>query len=42
MIQAFSPIADCAFQVIADNGMSDKIHIVRKRSTDMSVGEGNL
>ncbi|MGP1915371.1 MAG: hypothetical protein ACTS7I_02340 [Candidatus Hodgkinia cicadicola] len=37
-MQAFPPIAECARKVIAKNRFSDKIHVVGKRSTDMSVG----
>lgn len=33
-------MARCASQVIKDNGWSSKIHLVSKRSTDLTVGVG--
>ena len=33
-------MANCAESVIATNGFSDRIKLVRKRSTDVEVGEG--
>lgn len=36
--EAFPPIAECAKKVIAKNGFSDKICVIGKRSTEMSVG----
>merc|ERR1719187_2970229 len=38
--EEFGPMADCAAQVIAENGFADKIKLVRKRSTDLTVGPG--
>jgi len=38
--EEFRPMADCAEKVIADNGFADKIKLVRKRSTDLTVGPG--
>ncbi len=35
-------MAKCARQVIKDNGMSDKIKVVPKRSTELTVGPGNV
>ena len=40
ILQAFQPMATCAKQVIQDNGMSNKIHLISKRSTDVTVGPG--
>ncbi len=39
-IEEFRPMANCAEKVIAANGFSDRIKLVRKRSTDVEVGEG--
>lgn len=36
--EAFPPIAECARKVIAKNGFANKIHVVKKRSTEMTVG----
>lgn len=33
-------MADCAFKVINNNSMGDKIDIIKKVSTKMTVGEG--
>jgi len=38
--EEFPPMAECASRVIADNGLTDKIKLVRKRSTDLTVGPG--
>lgn len=38
--EAFPPIAAVAKKVIADNGLSDKIKVIAKRSTDLEVGPG--
>jgi len=38
--EEFGPMADCAAKVIADNGFADKIKLVRKRSTELTVGPG--
>ena len=35
-------MAQCATQVIADNGMANKIKLIRKRSTDLQVGPGKM
>ena len=40
-IEEFGPIANCAEKIIHENGFSDKIKLVRKRSTDVQVGQGN-
>lgn len=39
MLQAFSPISECAELVIEENKFSDRITVIHKRSTDMTVGE---
>ncbi|KAI0213029.1 Protein arginine N-methyltransferase 7 [Lamellibrachia satsuma] len=36
--EAFQPMANCASQVIADNGFADKIKLIHKRSTEITVG----
>ncbi|KAL4234504.1 Protein arginine N-methyltransferase 7 [Mactra antiquata] len=38
--EAFKPMADCALKIIQQNGFSDKIKLIPKRSTDLTVGEG--
>ena len=38
--EEFRPMAECAVKVIADNGYTDKIKLVRKRSTELQVGPG--
>ena len=38
--EEFRPMVDCATRVIRDNKFSDKIRLVRKRSTEMRVGPG--
>ncbi len=38
--EAFKPMADCAKQIIHDNGFSDKIRVIPKRSTSLTVGPG--
>ncbi|EZA46347.1 protein arginine N-methyltransferase 7 isoform X1 [Ooceraea biroi] len=37
--EAFTPMADCAAQIIKENGFEDKIKLIRKRSTKMTVGK---
>lgn len=39
-VEAFSPVADIARKIIKENGFADKIKIVSKHSTEVSVGEG--
>ena len=34
------PMAECAAKVIEANGFSDRIKLVRKRSTELTVGPG--
>uniref|UniRef100_A0A182PIJ4 Protein arginine N-methyltransferase n=1 Tax=Anopheles epiroticus TaxID=199890 RepID=A0A182PIJ4_9DIPT len=38
--EAFRPMADCAERVIAANGMQDRIRLIKKRSTKLTVGPG--
>jgi protein arginine N-methyltransferase 7 len=41
--EAFRPMAECAAQVIRDNGLADRIKLVAKRSTELTVGiDGDL
>lgn len=38
--EAFKPMADCARQIIQDNGFEAKIKLIPKRSTEVTVGSG--
>lgn len=38
--EAFEPVAQCAEQVIRDNHLGDRIHVIRKKSTSIQVGPG--
>ena len=40
-VEEFRPIANCAEKIIKDNGFEDKIKLIRKRSTDVTVGSGS-
>ena len=40
--QAFEPIAKVAGEIIKKNGFSDKISVIGKRSTELTVGKGKL
>lgn len=35
-------MAKCAREIIQQNGFGDKIRLIPKRSTDITVGEGNI
>ncbi|KAF4527562.1 hypothetical protein B566_EDAN016040, partial [Ephemera danica] len=37
--EAFEPMAKCAREIIEKNGMSDRISVVGKRSTELKIGE---
>lgn len=37
--EAFSPMAATAEKIIELNGMKEKIHLIKKRSTDIKIGE---
>lgn len=37
--EAFTPMADCAEKIIAKNNMSNLIKIIKKRSTNITVGD---
>ncbi|XP_075979043.1 arginine methyltransferase 7 isoform X2 [Anticarsia gemmatalis] len=37
--EAFLPMAECCLKILERNGVRDKIHVVPKRSTDITVGE---
>ncbi|XP_067002543.2 protein arginine N-methyltransferase 7 isoform X2 [Anabrus simplex] len=37
--EAFHPIAECAKKIVSVNGFEDKIKVLAKRSTDLTVGE---
>ncbi|XP_055685899.1 protein arginine N-methyltransferase 7 [Lutzomyia longipalpis] len=36
--EAFKPMADCAERIIARNGMSEKIKLIKLRSTEIKIG----
>lgn len=36
----FRPMADCAEKIIEKNGMKGMINVIKKRSTEITVGEG--
>ncbi|XP_058123830.1 protein arginine N-methyltransferase 7 [Anopheles ziemanni] len=38
--EAFRPMADCAERVIAANQMDERIRLIKKRSTELTVGPG--
>ncbi|KAL3860195.1 hypothetical protein ACJMK2_010353 [Sinanodonta woodiana] len=38
--EAFEPVANCARQILNQNGFQDKVHLIPKRSTDVKVGNG--
>lgn len=40
--QAFEPIAKVAGEIVKKNGFSDKISVIGKRSTELTVGKGKL
>ncbi|XP_043198257.1 protein arginine N-methyltransferase 7-like [Amphibalanus amphitrite] len=41
--EAFRPMAECAGRILAQNGLSERVHLVPKRSTELTVGpEGDL
>ncbi|CAK1544911.1 unnamed protein product [Leptosia nina] len=37
--EAFKPMAECCLKILQKNGVSDKIRVIPKRSTDLTVGE---
>ncbi|KZC12131.1 Protein arginine N-methyltransferase 7 [Dufourea novaeangliae] len=37
--EAFTPMAKCAIKIIQENGFEDKIKLIHKRSTKMTVGK---
>ncbi|XP_011181598.2 protein arginine N-methyltransferase 7 [Zeugodacus cucurbitae] len=37
--EAFMPMANCAERIFAANGFGDKVRLVKKRSTEMRIGE---
>lgn len=38
--EAFTPVADCAINIIHQNNFSDSIKVVKKHSTALTVGAG--
>ena len=39
-IEEFMPMAACAKKVMQANGCWDKVHLIKKRSTNVTVGHG--
>ncbi|XP_013108324.1 protein arginine N-methyltransferase 7 [Stomoxys calcitrans] len=37
--EAFLPMANCAETILEANGMKSKVHLIKKRSTDIKMGE---
>lgn len=37
--EAFKPMADCCHKILKANRVQDKVTVIPKRSTDMTVGE---
>jgi len=37
--EAFLPMANCAEKILAANGAGDKVRLIRKRSTEIQVGD---
>lgn len=37
--EAFKPMADCCLKILERNGVADKITVIPKRSTELTVGE---
>lgn len=37
--EAFKPMAECCAKILEINGVADKIKLIPKRSTDVTVGE---
>ncbi|CAG9089107.1 unnamed protein product [Plutella xylostella] len=37
--EAFEPMAECCLKILAKNGLADKIKVIPKRSTELTVGE---
>ncbi|KAJ8922336.1 hypothetical protein NQ315_004279 [Exocentrus adspersus] len=38
--EAFKPMCECAIKIITQNGFQDRIKVILKRSTQLTVGEG--
>lgn len=38
--EAFKPMAECCTKILESNGVADKIKLIPKRSTELTVGEG--
>jgi len=39
--EAFRPMADCAVRILAQNGLADRVRVIPKRSTELTItGEG--
>lgn len=42
ILQVFKPMADTAVKIVEKNGFSDKIKIINKHSTEVTVGPGEI
>lgn len=42
LLQAFQPMGKCAKEVMTANGFGEKINLIHARSTDITVGTGEL
>lgn len=40
--QVFKPMADAAVKIVEENGFSDKIKVINKHSTEVTVGPGMI
>lgn len=40
--QVFKPMADAAVKIVEKNGFSDKIKVINKHSTEVTVGPGKI
>lgn len=41
-IQVFKPMADAAVKIVEKNGFSDKIKVINKHSTEVTIGSGKI
>lgn len=37
--EAFQPMAECCLRILECNGVADKVTVIPKRSTELTVGE---
>ena len=41
-VEVFKPMADAAVKIVEKNGFSDKIKVINKHSTEVTIGSGKL